>query len=341
MALPAPPPAGTNAGSGRPSAAADELLLQRSAVAAEHDAGGRQDQSCDAPRESRASRAGRRRPADPCRLGGVRLDLPLELLMQRRVVAGALLVEDDQVRAEAAHSPVGVRQQHLAHQRQVARVGDVTTSIGRSPEIPYAHRPSCPSRLRDQPVGRRPQPRIGIDQLAGEFLEPVRRAGADAAESGTPAGARPRHFEGARHGSRRRYLATSASSASRDGRGHRQEREFLPLARVERDAAAQAEDRIEDRAGRSAETRRSAAGILGRIAAAQKLRAVGFILNAVGVVAGDEPECARSRWAARPATAGRRCAIRTPGSGHSVSMNIFANAGCALSAACGASASST
>ena len=54
------------------------------------------------------------------RIGGVRLDLPQDLRAQRLIVARGFLVEDDQVRTEAAQSPVSVREQHFPHQREIA-----------------------------------------------------------------------------------------------------------------------------------------------------------------------------------------------------------------------------
>ena len=47
----------------------------------------------------------------------MRVDQPLQLVMQGLIVTGAFLIQNDQVRAEAAHAPVGVRQEQLADQR--------------------------------------------------------------------------------------------------------------------------------------------------------------------------------------------------------------------------------
>ena len=70
-------------------------------------------------------------------VSGMRFDLAQQLLMQRAVVAGAFLIENDQVGPEAAQSPVGVRQQQLREPTASGeRRATVTASMGRSPEIP-------------------------------------------------------------------------------------------------------------------------------------------------------------------------------------------------------------
>ena len=55
-------------------------------------------------------------------IGGMGLDLAQQVLVQGPVVAGGLLVENDQVGPEPAETPIRMSQQQLAHQRQPAVV---------------------------------------------------------------------------------------------------------------------------------------------------------------------------------------------------------------------------
>ena len=64
-------------------------------------------------------------------------------------------------------------------------------------------------------------------------------------------------------------------------RRHRQEGQFLSLPRVESNTASEAENRIEHRAARSAETRAERSRMFCRVTAAQKPGAVGLVLNSV------------------------------------------------------------
>ena len=55
-----------------------------------------------------------------------------------------------------------------------------TTTIGRSPEMPYGHSPGAPRSVAGEHVRRRPQRRIRVQDPVGEALEEVRLVGVDA-----------------------------------------------------------------------------------------------------------------------------------------------------------------
>ena len=218
----------------------------------------------------------------------------------------------------------------------------MTTSIGRSPEIPYAHKTFLP-----QPITRRAGPpaaaAAGWDKSAG-----WRVPGTDARRRGRCRRKRNSSCARVQAISKARDTAPGAvylcdqmqARASRVDAATVINVEFLSLARIERHPAAQAEDRIDHRSRRSAQARSQRRRVFRRLAAAEKFRAVRLDTECSVSVSAPTRTCA-VQIGVSPGDRGRRCAISTPGSGHSVSTNIFANAGCALSAACGVIDSST
>ena len=74
--------------------------------------------------------------------------------------------------------------------------------MGRSPEMPWAHRPGAPRSLRASRPGGRPQRRVRVEDPVGQALEEVGLVGLDAQVMELDLGLRPgqgrRPFEGGR-----------------------------------------------------------------------------------------------------------------------------------------------
>lgn len=111
--------------------------------------------------------------------GGMGRDLPQELLPQRRIVAGGFLIQNNQIRSKATPSPIGLRQQQFANQREMTIIahGDREHwEVAGDSELPQAR---LPQPVAHQSVALRSQPRVGIKQMAGEFLETMRSERSD------------------------------------------------------------------------------------------------------------------------------------------------------------------
>ncbi len=178
-----------------PLSSADQLLLQRSAIAAQHHAGRAQEQIAAILRDARP--VAQKYAARPVHagLGGVRLNQAQQLLPQRQVVAGAFLIQNNQVHPEVAPAPVRLRQQQLANQRKMAGVAHrhrQHRKIAGDPVLPQTRLPQPVAR---QPVRLRTHARVGIEQMASEFLEAVRGGGADAQIAKLELGAGPGQLE--------------------------------------------------------------------------------------------------------------------------------------------------
>ena len=178
-------------GSGR------QLLLKRSAASIQHGARSRQDQVAIPLRQREP--VPQENAARPFLSGlqGMGLDQTLQLLPQRPVVTGLFQVRDHQIGLKSAGAPVGVRQQQFANQRQVALLanqGRHDRQVARN-----AMRPQIllSKLVAVQPVLGRTQARIGIQQVAAEFLKAVRGGRANAEIAEFQLRARPGHFEGA------------------------------------------------------------------------------------------------------------------------------------------------
>ncbi len=177
--------------------------------------------------------------------GGMRLGLTLELLMERAIVTGRFLIENDQVGAESAQSPVGVREQKFANQGEMARLGcrnDQHGKVARN-SIGPQHRLSQP--VANQPVSGWPHAPVGIQQVTGEFLIAMGCRGTDTQVAELELRAGPGHFKRASHGflalifghQRQRFLAGGSCQCD--------EIQLQPIARLKCEAAAQTENRIE------------------------------------------------------------------------------------------------
>src|SRR5690349_6281476 len=101
------------------------------------------------------------------------VDLTLELVVQRMIVTGTLLIKNNQVGAEPAHLPIGMRQQQLANQRHRAGVGDDHREYGEIAGNSIAPQCGLSQPVPLQPHSRHSKVRISVEQVAGEFLETV------------------------------------------------------------------------------------------------------------------------------------------------------------------------
>ena len=98
-----------------------QLLLQRSPIPAQHNSRGRHQQIAIVLRNrvpvAQEDAARTIRP----RIGSMRLNLPLQLVPQRRIVSCVFLIQNNEIRLEPAQPPVSMRKEHVPHQRHIAR----------------------------------------------------------------------------------------------------------------------------------------------------------------------------------------------------------------------------
>ena len=107
----------------------------------------------------------------------------------------------------------------------------------------------------------------------------MRRTGPDAQETKFQLGASPGHFKAAGDGPRGGILTDQLEQVLAGSGDYRDECQFLPVARVKPNSASQTEDRINHRTGSTAQSISQGCGGTRRVPPAQKLRAVGLMLN--------------------------------------------------------------
>ena len=101
---------------------------------------------------------------------GAALQHVLQRLLKVLAIAGAVLVEDDEIEGQPFGAQVFVGLEQIAEERQLGPVGESRQQDGVSPEMPYFQSSGWPWRFAWDGVGGA-QPRIGIQQASGETLE--------------------------------------------------------------------------------------------------------------------------------------------------------------------------
>ena len=214
-----------------------------------------------------------------------------------------------------------------------------TRTIGRSPEIPYGHRPGRAAFVASQHVGRRPQRGVGIEDPVGEALEEVRLVGrrcrgdGAAPAPGSRPGSRPartwpargtcRRGRAPRHATRRRPSRRSRARW-RPGRSETRQRRL----KIGSSTAPTVFD-----SGRPSITE---IGRPDRTTTAEEAGSIGFVLDQAAAHPLRRPRRARPRSALRRSTsvdawpAARRVSGRTRSA-----RRGSEKAGWAMSAACG------
>ncbi len=188
------------------------------------------------------------RPVD-AGLQRVSLDLAPQLLPQRAVVAGAFLIQNDEVGPKTANAPIGVGQQHLTNQSDASQIGDRHSHHRQVPGDAVRPKARLMQVIPQQAFRRRTQGRVGVEQMTGKLLEAVRSGRPNAQVTEIQLGSGPGHFERAGHSVGPAILGYQGHQSIARRRGKRDERELETVAGFNGGAAAQAEYGIQDRSG--------------------------------------------------------------------------------------------